>query len=387
MIKEVENRREGALHPFLSVKYHQGGDMFKLLKEEIREALKEIGFENPTPVQELTIPHALKGEDCLIQAKTGTGKTGAFGLPILNNLKRGERALILAPTRELAIQIRDNLRDFARKLNLRIFAFYGGTKVVKDLEVLKKPVDVIVGTPGRIRDLIERGALETQGIRYFVLDEVDLMLDMNFKEDIDFIYSHLPEDKQVFFVSATFPEEVRKLSQDYTKNPRYIKAPAKDVRPRIEEKILRVISVNEKLELLLELLRELKHKKVIIFVNRKKDTRFLEEVLRREGFEAYALFGDLPQRRREYILKQFRKGKIKILVATDVASRGLDIQEVEAVVNFHLPEDPKVYLHRIGRTGRMGRKGKAFSFVAPSEKRNLDRIKKLKRKREDNKNV
>ncbi|WP_461829345.1 DEAD/DEAH box helicase [Aquifex sp.] len=361
--------------------------MFKLLKEEIREALKEIGFENPTPVQELTIPHALKGEDCLIQAKTGTGKTGAFGLPILNNLKRGERALILAPTRELAIQIRDNLRDFARKLNLRIFAFYGGTKVVKDLEVLKKPVDVIVGTPGRIRDLIERGALETQGIRYFVLDEVDLMLDMNFKEDIDFIYSHLPEDKQVFFVSATFPEEVRKLSQDYTKNPRYIKAPAKDVRPRIEEKILRVISVNEKLELLLELLRELKHKKVIIFVNRKKDTRFLEEVLRREGFEAYALFGDLPQRRREYILKQFRKGKIKILVATDVASRGLDIQEVEAVVNFHLPEDPKVYLHRIGRTGRMGRKGKAFSFVAPSEKRNLDRIKKLKRKREDNKNV
>ncbi len=361
--------------------------MFKLLKEEIKEALKEIGFQNPTPVQELTIPYALKGKDCLIQAKTGTGKTGAFGLPILNNIKRGEKALILAPTRELAIQIRDNLRDFARKLNLRIFAFYGGTKVAKDLETLKKPIDVIVGTPGRIRDLIERGALETSGIKYFVLDEVDLMLDMNFKEDIDFIHSKLAEDIQVFFVSATFPEEVRKLSENYTRNPQYIKAPSKEVEPKIEEKILRVYSVREKLELLQELLRELKDKKVIIFVNRKKDTRLLEDVLRKEGFEARALFGDLPQRRREYILKQFRRGQIKILVATDVAARGLDIQEVEAVVNFHLPENPKVYLHRIGRTGRMGKRGKAFNFVAPGEKKSLDRIKRLRRKREDNKNV
>ena len=361
--------------------------MFTLLRKEIQDALKGLGFEKPTPVQKLTIPCALEGKDCLIQAKTGTGKTGAFGLPILNSLKRGEKALILAPTRELAIQIRDNLRDFARNLNLRILAFYGGTKVVKDLEALKRPVDVIVGTPGRIRDLIERGALETKDIRYFVLDEVDLMLDMNFKEDIDFIYSRIPENKQVFFVSATFPEEVRKLSREYTKSPQYIKAPAKEVKPQIEERILKVYSVREKLELLVELLNELEDKKAIIFVNRKKDTRFLEEVLRREGFEARALFGDLPQRRREYILKQFRRGEIKILVATDVASRGLDIQEVEAVVNFHLPEDPKVYLHRIGRTGRMGKQGKAFSFVTPGERRNLDRIKRLRKKGEDNKNV
>ena len=361
--------------------------MFKLLREEIQNALGELGFEKPTPVQELTIPHALEGKDCLIQAKTGTGKTGAFGLPILNNLKRGEKALILAPTRELALQIRDNLRDFARYLNLRIFAFYGGTKVFKDVETLKKPVDVIVGTPGRIKDLIERGVLDLSHVKYFVLDEVDLMLDMNFKDDIDFIYSKLPRDKQVFFVSATFPEEVKNLSQEYTRNPEYIKAPSKEVSPKIEEKILKVYSVREKLELLFELLEKLEGKKVIIFVNRKKDTKFLEDVLKREGFNAAALFGDLPQKRREFILKLFRRGKIKILVATDVASRGLDIKEVEAVINFHLPQDPKVYLHRIGRTGRMGREGKAFSFVSPEEKRSLERINRIKRSRGDNRNV
>ena len=361
--------------------------MFTLLRKELQNALRELSFEKPTPVQELTIPHALEGKDCLIQAKTGTGKTGAFGLPILNNLKPREKALILAPTRELALQIRDNLRDFAKYLNLRIFAFYGGTKVFKDIETLKKPVDVIVGTPGRIKDLIERGVLDLSNVRYFVLDEVDLMLDMNFKEDIDFIYSQLPKKKQVFFVSATFPEKVRNLSEDYTQNPEYVKAPSKEVSPKIEEKILKVYSVKEKLELLIELLEKLEGKKVIIFVNRKKDTKFLEDVLKREGFNVSALFGDLPQRRREFILKLFRKGKIKILVATDMASRGLDIQEVEAVINFHLPHDPKVYLHRIGRTGRMGREGKAFSFVAPEEKKSLDRINRIKRRREDNRNV
>lgn len=361
--------------------------MFNLLKEEIQKALKELGFEKPTPVQELTIPHALEGKDCLIQAKTGTGKTGAFGLPILNNIKKGEKALILAPTRELALQIRDNLRDFARYLNLRIFAFYGGTKVAKDIETLKKPVDIIVGTPGRIRDLIERGVLDLSNVKYFVLDEVDLMLDMNFKEDIDFIYSKLPEDKQVFFVSATFPREVEELAQNYTRNPVYIKAPSEELTPKIEEKIIKVYSVREKFELLFELLQKLEGKKVIIFVNRKDDTKSLEEVLKRKGFNAAALYGDLPQKRREFILNLFRKGKIKILVATDVASRGLDIQEVEAVINFHIPQDPKVYLHRIGRTGRMGREGKAFSFVSPEERKSLERINRIKKSKEDNRNV
>lgn len=360
--------------------------MFTLLREEIRKALKELNFEKPTPVQEMALPIGLEGKDCLIQARTGTGKTGAFGLPILNNLRKGEKALILAPTRELAIQIRDNLRDFGKYLGFKIYAFYGGTKVSKDLETLKRPVDVVVGTPGRIRDLIERNALRLSRVKYFVLDEVDLMLDMNFKEDIDFIYSHLPKEKQVFFVSATFPEEVKNLSRNYTNNPEYVKAHSEEIKPKIEEKILKVYSIREKLELLFDLLEKLDSKKVIIFVNRKKDTKFLEEILNREGYNASALFGDLPQRRREYILKQFRKGKIKILVATDVASRGLDIQEVEAVINFHLPQDPKVYLHRIGRTGRMGREGKAFSLVSPEERKSLDRIRKIKGKK-DNRNL
>ncbi len=361
--------------------------MFTLLKPEIQRALQELDFEKPTPVQKLAIPEALKGKDCLIHAKTGTGKTGAFGLPILNNLRNGETALILAPTRELALQIRDSLRDFAKYLNLRILAFYGGTKVFKDLELLKESVDIVVGTPGRVRDLIERGALELKTVRYFVLDEVDLMLDMNFKEDIDFIYSQLPERKQVFFVSATFPKEVRELSKSYTDNASYVKAPDKEVIPMIEEKILRVYSVREKIESLIDILNRLGESKVIIFVNRKKDTRILENELRSEGFNAHALFGDLPQRRREYILKRFRRGDIRILVATDVASRGLDIQEVEAVINFHLPQDPKVYLHRVGRTGRMGKKGKAFSFVSPEERRNLERIKRIRKRWNDNRNV
>ena len=355
--------------------------MFNILKIEIQEALRELGYEKPTPVQEATIPAAIEGRDCLIQAKTGTGKTGAFGLPIVNNLRKGEKALILAPTRELSIQIRDNLRAYSKYLNLKVFSFYGGTKVFKDIETLKKRnVDVVVGTPGRIRDLIEREVLKLERVKYFVLDEVDLMLSMNFKEDIDFIYSKLPEDKQVFFVSATLPREVVELSKRYTKEPEFIKVESKELKPKIEERILKVYSVKEKFEFLEKILEKFTDKKVIIFVNRKRDAKHLEEKLKSKGFNAISLHGDLQQKRREFILKLFRNGKVNFLIATDVASRGLDIEEVEAVINFHLPEDPKVYLHRIGRTGRMGREGKAFSIVSPEERRNLDRIKRLRKR-------
>ncbi|NPB08638.1 MAG: DEAD/DEAH box helicase [Aquificae bacterium] len=351
--------------------------MFSLLREEIRKSLEEIGFENPTPVQSRTIPVALEGRDCLVQARTGTGKTGAFALPILNNLKEGEKALVLAPTRELALQIRDSFRAFGKYLPYQVMAFYGGTKVFRDLEVLRRGTpDVVVGTPGRIRDLIERKALDLGGVRYFVLDEVDLMLSMNFKEDIDFIYSHLPQQKQVFFVSATFPPEVVELSERYTGNAFFVRVETEELKPKIEERTIKVYSLREKKELLEELLRKLEGKKVLIFVNRKKDARFLENYLRERGYNTASLHGDLPQRRREHILKLFRRGVLNFLIATDVASRGLDIEEVEAVVNYHLPEDPKVYLHRIGRTGRMGRKGTAINLVSPEERRNLDRIKR-----------
>ncbi|RUM32322.1 MAG: ATP-dependent helicase [Aquifex sp.] len=354
--------------------------MFSQLKPEIQDALKEIGFYEPTPVQERTIPVALQGKDCLIQAKTGTGKTAAFGLPILNSLKEGEKALILAPTRELALQIRDNFRDYSRYLKVKVFAFYGGTKIYGDLKVLRNTkVNVVIGTPGRIKDLIERGALKTNDVKYFVLDEVDVMLDMNFKEDIDFIYSSLPEEKQVFFVSATFPREVKELSYRYTREPEFISVESRELEPQIEERLLRVYSIREKIELLEDVLRDFK--KVIVFVNRKRDAKFLGEKLSTKGFRVGSLHGDLPQRKREEILKKFRRGFINVLVATDVASRGLDISEVEAVVNFHLPEDPKVYLHRIGRTGRMGRDGVAVNLVAPEENRRLERIERIRRRK------
>jgi len=356
--------------------------MFSRLREEVQKALKEIGFEKPTPIQEKAIPVALEGRDCLLQAKTGTGKTAAFALPILSRIKEGETVLVLAPTRELALQLRDSFRDFARYLDLDVYAFYGGTSVGRDLALLKKKTPaVVIGTPGRIKDLVERGALKTDRVKYFVLDEVDLMLSMNFKEDIDFIYSKLPEDKQVFFVSATFPEEVRELANGYTKQPAFIKAQDEKLKPQIEEKTLKVYSVREKIDLLTELLEKLRGEKVIIFVNRKRDARDLERLLRREGFPVKALHGDLPQKRREQVLKLFRRGEVPFLIATDVASRGLDIEQVSAVVNFHLPEDPKVYLHRIGRTGRMGRKGTAINLVSPEERASLDRIRRLKRKR------
>ncbi|HIP42329.1 MAG TPA: DEAD/DEAH box helicase [Aquifex aeolicus] len=352
--------------------------MFSLLKEEIRKNLEEIGFKKPTPIQEKTIPIALKGRDCLIQAKTGTGKTGAFGLPILNNIRQEEKALILAPTRELAIQIRDNLRSFAKNLNLKIYAFYGGTKLQNNLKLLRnKEVNVVIGTPGRVKDLINREVLKLDNVMYFVLDEVDVMLDMNFKEDIDFIYSKTPKEKQVFFVSATFPSKVVELSRRYTNNPEFIKIGAKELEPKIEEKTLKVFSIEEKLELLEELL--VNFKKVIVFVNRKRDARFLNDYLRKKRISGEAIHGDLPQRKREEILKKFRAGTVKVLVATDVASRGLDIREVEAVINFHLPEDLKIYLHRIGRTGRMGREGVAVNLVSPEERKNLERIKRLRR--------
>ncbi|WP_461832184.1 DEAD/DEAH box helicase [Aquifex sp.] len=360
--------------------------MFSLLKEEIRKALEELNYETPTPVQEKTIPLALEGKDCLIQARTGTGKTGAFGLPILNNLSKGEKALILVPTRELALQIRDNLRNYGKYLRKRIYAFYGGIKVFSNLKILStQDVDVVIGTPGRIKDLIERGALKLDNVRYFVLDEVDVMLDMNFKEDIDFICSRLPEKKQVFFVSATFPNEVIELSEEYTKDATFIRVQTNRLEPKIEEKFLKVFSHEEKLDNLVEVLK--RPEKVIVFVNRKKDAKILENYLRSQNVSVKALHGDLPQKRRESVLKSFREGKIRVLVATDVASRGLDIREVEAVINFHLPEDPKVYLHRIGRTGRMGTKGVAFNFVSPEERRNYERIERFRRKKRNNKSI
>ncbi len=351
---------------------------FNQLSKRIQSALEELGFTKPTPIQESAIPLALEGKDLLIQARTGTGKTGAFGIPLVETMRRGERALVLAPTRELALQIRDHLRDIARYSRLSVFAFYGGTSVGRDLQLLEKRIpDVVVGTPGRIKDLIERSALRLETFRYLVLDEVDIMLDMGFREDIEWIVERLPSERQTFFVSATVPQEIKEIAVRYMK-PGYehVSIESEELKPRINEIVVKTRSELHKYQELERILRENSDRKIIVFVRMRRDAREVAYQLARKGFNVSALHGDMTQRKREEVMRRFRSGEIKVLIATDVASRGLDIEGVSLIINFHLPEDPRVYTHRIGRTGRLGREGTAISLVSPAERRNLWRIEK-----------
>ena len=355
---------------------------FGQLREEIQKALKEMGFVKPTPIQEVAIPLALEGGDVLIQARTGTGKTGAFAIPILERIGQDERALVLAPTRELVIQLRDHMRDMARFLDVSIFAFYGGKPVARDLHILStRTPKVIIGTPGRIKDLINRGVLKLERVRYLVLDEMDVMLDMGFREDIDWIVSRIPKDRQTFLVSATVPEEIKKVAARYMREGfDHVSADSEEMRPRINEIVLSLRDERQKIYELEKILRENQDRKILVFVKMRRNAKDLSLKLRRKGFKVSALHGDMTQRKREAVMRAFRRGEVKVLVATDVASRGLDIQGVSMIINYHIPEDPRVYTHRIGRTGRLGREGTAISLVSPSEKKNLWRIERFKEK-------
>ena len=355
---------------------------FSQLSERLQNALRQMGFTDPTPIQKEAIPLALEGRDLLIQARTGTGKTGAFGIPIIERIRRGERALILAPTRELAIQIRDHLRDLARFSRVSVFSFYGGTSVARDVNLLSRRIpDIVVGTPGRIKDLIERGVLRLDTFKYLVLDEVDIMLDMGFREDIEWIVSRMPTERQTFFVSATVPGEIKEITKKFMRPDfTHVSVESEELKPRIKEVVVKTRSEVHKTEKLERILEENENEKIIVFVKMKRNAKELAYQLKKKGYNVEALHGDMTQRRREAVMKLFRNGKVKVLVATDVASRGLDIEGVSLIVNFHLPEDPRVYTHRIGRTGRLGREGTAISLVSPSEKKNLWRIERFKEK-------
>ena len=355
---------------------------FSQLSQRLQKALEDMEFSQPTPIQEEAIPVAMDGKDLLIQARTGTGKTGAFGIPIIERIKKGERALILAPTRELAIQIRDHLRDLARYSKVSVFSFYGGTSVGRDLSLLEKRIpDVVVGTPGRIKDLIERRALRLDTFRYLVLDEVDIMLDMGFREDIEWIVSRMPTKRQTFLVSATVPKEIKEIAKKFMRPGfEHVSVESEELKPRINEIVLRTRSEFHKTEELERILRENDDKKIIVFVKMRKNAKELARQLKKKGYNVEALHGDMTQKKRETVMRLFRTGGVKVLIATDVASRGLDIEGVSLIINFHLPEDPRVYTHRIGRTGRLGREGTAISFVSPSERKNLWRIERFKEK-------
>ena len=352
------------------------------LCEETLKAIEEKGFKKPTPIQEKAIPPLLEGKDLVGQAQTGTGKTAAFGIPVVEKTDVGKgviQTLVLVPTRELALQVAKEIRDLGKYRGVRVLAVYGGKPVAKQVELLQrlKP-HVVVGTPGRVKDLLERGILNLNEVSTFVLDEADRMLDMGFIDDIKFIYGKTPAQKQTVLFSATIPDEIKRVIELFLREEReevYIKPQ----RPAVETVIQRIYRVEDRqlTQTFLEKLEETPFGKAIVFTQTKAEADRLAKLLRSLGFNASPLHGDYSQNRREAVLRDFRRGRINLLVATDVAARGIDISDLEVVFNFRLPQDAESYVHRIGRTGRAGRKGLALSFTPASEDDRLARIRKL----------
>ncbi len=354
---------------------------FENLDEKIRKSLERMGFENPTPIQEKAIPVALEGKDIVGQAQTGTGKTAAFGIPLVSGIEsreRGVKAIVLVPTRELAIQVAHEISLIGQDKKVFAYPIYGGVSIEKQVSMLKRGrCHIVVGTPGRVKDLINRGELRLDKVRFVVLDEADQMLDMGFVEDIEYILSKTPGERQTMLFSATMPREIMNLIRNYLK-PDYetIKVGKSLITPKVNQKVV-FLKSSEKLDALMKILQENRDVPKIVFVKTKKDAADIERKLREKGIKAKAIHGDLSQRQREYVMNSFRKGYVKTLVATDVAARGIDIKDVGLVINYELPENPEIYVHRIGRTGRAGKEGLAISLVTEGEKRRMYRIKGL----------
>ncbi|MEO1958132.1 MAG: DEAD/DEAH box helicase [Nautiliaceae bacterium] len=345
------------------------------LKKEIVKRVKEIGFEKPSPIQEKAIPIILKGKDIIAQAQTGTGKTAAFALPILNMMQKGQKALVITPTRELAIQVSEEVFKFGKYLNIHTATVYGGSSYSRQIKHIKTS-QFIVATPGRLLDLLKSGRIEISP-EFVVLDEADEMLDMGFLDDIKEIFKYLPKNRQTLLFSATMPEAIKNLAKTILKEPEIITITKKQVTNENIKEYFYVIEENERKDALIRLIDYKNPTKSIVFCRTKKDVDDVAEFLRGAGFEAKGLHGDMDQKRREEVIRAFKSDRLEILVATDVAARGLDVNNVTHVFNYHLPLDAESYVHRIGRTGRAGREGMAISFVTPFEFRALSRIEKI----------
>ncbi len=342
------------------------------LDERLLRSLRDVGYESPTPIQSETIPLLLAGRDLVGLAQTGTGKTAAFALPILQRLEvkqKAPQALVLAPTRELALQVCEAFEKYAARLpGLHVLPVYGGQGYGVQLSALARGVHVIVGTPGRIMDHLEKGTLDLTHLRFLVLDEADEMLNMGFAEDVETILADTPADKQVALFSATMPPEIRRLSSKYLNDPAEITVRGETATaPNIRHRFL-MVSFPQKVEALTRILEVENFEGMIVFVRTKNDTETLAEKLRARGYSAMALNGDIPQAQRERTIGQLKSGKLDILVATDVAARGLDVDRISHVVNYDIPTDTQSYVHRSGRTGRAGRSGEAISFITPRER-------------------
>ncbi|MGB1580763.1 MAG: DEAD/DEAH box helicase [Nevskiales bacterium] len=345
------------------------------LSEPILKALDAVGYETPSPIQAAIIPHVLEGRDVLGQAQTGTGKTAAFALPLLSrlNLKnRDPQVLVLAPTRELAIQVAEAFQKYAAQLpGFHVLPIYGGQAYSGQLRALKRGVHVVVGTPGRVVDHMKRGTLKLDSLQCLVLDEADEMLRMGFVDDVEWVLSQTPEQRQIALFSATMPAAIRRIAKTHLSEPEEITIEAKTRTADNIRQRMWPVSGMHKLDALTRILEGEDYDGVIVFARTKLGTVELADKLAARGHEAVAINGDMDQRQRERTVEQFKAGKLDILVATDVVARGIDVDRVSHVINYDIPYDTESYVHRIGRTGRAGRKGEAILFVAPRERRML----------------
>ena len=345
------------------------------LKKEILKRLEEIGFEKPSPIQEKAIPLILQKKDIVAQAQTGTGKTAAFGLPILSMLEKNQKAFIITPTRELAIQVSEEIFRFGKYLGIHTATVYGGSSYSRQINHIKN-AEVIVATPGRLIDLLSNGKIDISP-EYVVLDEADEMLDMGFLDDIKEIFKYIPNERQTLLFSATMPKPILSLAKILLKDPEFIQITKKEVTNENIKEYFYVIDEAERNDALIRLIDYTSPKKAIVFCRTKRDVDVVADFLKGLGFDAKGLHGDMDQRKREEVIRGFKGNKIEILVATDVAARGLDVNDVTHVFNYHLPLDVDSYVHRIGRTGRAGKEGVAISFVTPHEFRALSKIQKI----------
>src|SRR5690554_47027 len=353
------------------------------LSDAVLKAVKDIGYETPSAIQAATIPHLLAGRDVVGLAQTGTGKTAAFALPILSRLdvsQKKPQALVLSPTRELALQVCEAFEQYAANLRgVHVLPVYGGQAYGVQLSALRRGVHVVVGTPGRIMDHLDKGTLDLSELKYLVLDEADEMLKMGFAEDVETILADTPEDKQVALFSATMPAAIRRISAKYLHDPEEITVKSKTTTSVNTTQRYLVVSYPQKVDALTRILEVENFEGMIVFTRTKNETETLAEKLRARGYSAAAISGDVAQVQRERTVNQLKSGKLDILVATDVAARGLDVDRISHVVNFDIPIDTESYVHRIGRTGRAGRSGAAISFVTPRERRLLGAIEKATR--------
>ncbi len=354
------------------------------LSQPLLQAVSHMGFETTTPIQELAIPPALASRDIIGQAQTGTGKTAAFGIPMIEKIQQGTEqieGLVVAPTRELAVQVAEELNSIGQVKRIRALPIYGGQDINRQIRALKNKPQIIVGTPGRLMDHMRRKTIRLSQVSTVVLDEADEMLNMGFIEDIETILKEVPEERQTLLFSATMPRPIQELARRFMKDPETIQVKSREMTvPSIEQYYLETHE-RQKFDILCRLLDIHSPERAIIFGRTKRRVDEIYEALNKRGYSAEGIHGDLTQARRDSVMNSFRKGFTEILVATDVAARGLDIGDVTHIYNFDIPQDPESYVHRIGRTGRLGKAGMAFTFVTPREMEHLRFIEKMTKKR------